>query len=91
MSDMIKKILIVTTNFRGYDKKVTCFSNKEEMISHMDEEVPFFLETKLRELGADVEIEKPWSEHVCVDGKIITGQNPRSSLLLAEQVVDVLS
>ncbi len=69
------------------DKKVTSLTNKEEHIGKTDEIVPFLLETKLRELGARFEDAAPWSEHVCVDGKIITGQNPQSALLLAEKVV----
>ena len=73
------------------DKKVTSFTNKEEHIVKKDERVPFLLETKIRELGARFEDAAPWSEHVCVDGKIITGQNPQSALLLAEKVVEILS
>lgn len=73
------------------DKKVTSFTNKEEHIMKLDQAVPFLLETKLRELGAKFEDSIPWSEHVCVDGKIITGQNPQSSLLLSEKVVAALS
>lgn len=73
------------------DKKITSFTNKEEHIMKLDAAVPFLLETKLRELGARFEDGTPWVEHVCVDGKIITGQNPKSSLLLAEKVVSALS
>lgn len=69
-------------------KKVTSFTNKEEHIKKLDEAVPFLLETKLRELGADFKDAEPFSEHVVVDGNLITGQNPQSSLLLAEKVVD---
>jgi len=72
------------------DKKVTALTNKEEHITKMDEFVPFLLETKLRELGAKFEDGEPWSEHVCVDGNIITGQNQKSTLLLAEKVVAAL-
>lgn len=71
-------------------KKVTSFTNKEEYIQKMVELVPFLLETKLRELGANFEDAEPWSEHVCVDSNIITGQNPQSSLLLAESVINSL-
>ena len=73
------------------DKKITSFTNKEEQIVKLTEDVPFLLETKLRELGAKFEDSKPWSEHVCVDENIITGQNPQSALLLAEHVVEYLS
>lgn len=73
------------------NKKVTSFTNKEEQIIKLTEDVPFLLETRLRELGAEFEDAKPWSEHVCVDGNIITGQNPQSALLLSEKVVEYLS
>lgn len=73
------------------DKKVTCFTNKEEHIVKKDELVPFLLETKIRELGAKFEDAAPWSEHICVDKNLITGQNPQSALLLAEKVVEALS
>lgn len=73
------------------NKKITAFTNKEEKITHHDEDVPFLLETRLRELGAHFEDAAPWSEHVCVDKNIITGQNPQSALLLAEKIVESLS
>ncbi len=73
------------------DKKVTCFTNKEEKIVKHEEDVPFLLETRIRELGARFEDASPWAEHVCVDEKLITGQNPQSALLLAEEVVRFLS
>ena len=73
------------------DKKVTCFRNKEEHIVKRDEAVPFLLETKIRDLGAKFEEASPWSEHVCSDSNLITGQNPKSALLLAEKVIKSLS
>lgn len=72
-------------------RKITSLTNKEEHIKKMDESVPFLLETKLRKLGAEFEDADPWTEHVCVDKQFITGQNPQSSLLLAEKVVKKLS
>ncbi len=72
-------------------KKVTCFTNREEQIVHKTELVPFLLEDKIRELGAIFEESSPWSEHVCVDGNIVTGQNPQSSTLLAEKIIDFLN
>lgn len=72
------------------NKKITAFTNNEEKIVHKTELVPFSLEDKLKELGAIFEKSAPWSKNVCVDGKIITGQNPQSSTLLAEKVIDLL-
>ena len=53
--------------------------------------MPFLLETKLKELGANYIEMKPWSEHVEVDNNIITGQNQNSAALLAEKVIEKLN
>ena len=72
-----------------FDKKfVTCFTNEEEGIVKLKELVPFLLETRIRELGANFIAEKPWAEHVEVDGNLITGQNQNSALLIAEKIVE---
>lgn len=71
-------------------KRITAFTNEEEKIVKLDDLVPFLLETKLRELGAEFVAQKPWSEHVEVDGNLITGQNQKSALLIAEKIVTFL-
>ena len=72
-----------------FDKKfVTCFTNEEEGIVKLKELVPFLLVTRIRELGGNFIAEKPWSEHVEVDGNLITGQNQNSALLIAEKIVE---
>ena len=73
------------------NKKITSFTNKEEHIIKFDEFMPFLLETKLKELGANYIEMKPWSEHVEVDNNIITGQNQNSATLLAEKVIEKLN
>lgn len=73
------------------DKKfVTCFTNEEEGIVKLKELVPFLLESRMRELGGNFIAEKPWAEHVEVDGNLITGQNQNSALLIAEKIVEYL-
>lgn len=69
-------------------KRVTAFTNEEEGIVKLRELVPFLLETCLINLGAEFVAEKPWSEHVEVDGNLITGQNQNSALLIAEKIVE---
>lgn len=71
--------------------KVTGFTNKEEKIMKNDKSVPFLLQNKLCSLGACFEEDEPWKEHVVTNRNIITGQNPQSSLALAEHVVKKLS
>ena len=73
------------------NKKITSFTNKEEHIIKFDEFVPFLLETKLKELGANFVENKPWSEHVEVDNNIVTGQNQNSATLLAEKIIEKLN
>ncbi|MEJ2553225.1 MAG: type 1 glutamine amidotransferase domain-containing protein, partial [Gammaproteobacteria bacterium] len=46
---------------------------------------------KLRNLGAEVEVAPQWQAHVVVDGNLITGQNPQSSLKSAEALIQALS
>lgn len=71
-------------------RKVTSFSNKEEVIAGLNKDVPFALETKLKELGADYSAKEPWSSYVVVDKNLITGQNPQSSEELAKAIVNCL-
>ncbi len=71
-------------------KHVTCFTDKEEKIVKMTEFMPFSLENKVKELGADFIEHKPWSEHVEISENIITGQNQNSALLTAEAVISLL-
>lgn len=70
------------------NKRITCFTNEEEGIVKLQELVPFLLETRLVNLGAEFVAEKPWAEHVEVDGNLITGQNQNSALLIAEKIIE---
>jgi putative intracellular protease/amidase len=56
----------------------------------MQDAVPFLLESRLRELGADFQDAQNWSDNVVVDGKLITGQNPQSSGSIALSIVNEL-
>lgn len=52
--------------------------------------VPFLLETRLRELGANFEDAADWQPQSVADGKLVTGQNPASSDGAAEKVLALL-
>lgn len=52
--------------------------------------MPFLLESKLREHGADFSKKDAWNPYAVVDGRVVTGQNPMSSELTAQKVVEVL-
>ncbi|WP_325050507.1 type 1 glutamine amidotransferase domain-containing protein [Falsibacillus albus] len=69
---------------------MTAFTNEEEQQTGLDSLMPFLLESKLREQGAQFEASQAWSDHVVEDGNFITGQNPQSSQSAAEAFVKAL-
>lgn len=71
-------------------RTITGFSDEEERIGGLADRAPFLLESSLRELGADIDVAEPWSDHVVVDGQLITGQNPQSSASAAAALVAAL-
>lgn len=73
------------------NKKITSFTNKEEEIVKLTEFVPFLLEDKLKELGANFVSKAPWQEHVEIDRNIITAQNQNSAELLAQKIIGYFS
>jgi putative intracellular protease/amidase len=48
------------------------------------------LETKLRELGADFQSADNFQPFAIQSGNLITGQNPASSLLVANKILEAL-
>jgi len=74
--------LVKSTAIKG--KKITCFSDTEEGMVKLTDKVPFLLETKLKELGAIVEVGDPWGDKAVRDGNLVTGQNPQSSISTAK-------
>jgi len=71
-------------------KKVNAFTNEEEIAVKLEKVVPFALETKLIERGAKFEKSGLWQEHVTVDGRLITGQNPQSAKGVGEAILKEL-
>ena len=72
-------------------RKVAAFTNEEERTVQLDGLMPFLLEDKLRDLGAEVWTMSAWQDNVVVDDNLITGQNPQSSASAAERVIERLS
>lgn len=72
-------------------KKITAFSNEEEILTNKSEFIPFSLEDKLKKAGAIFVKEKPGIPNVVIGENIITGQNPKSSELIAKAVIDSFS
>jgi putative intracellular protease/amidase len=71
-------------------KRLTAFTNEEEREVGLDKAVPFLLEDKLREEGANFDKAPNWSDHVVTDGMLITGQNPQSAASAARAVIAAL-
>jgi putative intracellular protease/amidase len=72
-------------------KKVTGFTNTEEALAFRSDNVPYKLETRLKELGADFHAAVvPYTTHIEEDGLLITGQNPSSAGPTAKALIKVL-
>ncbi|MFN3202415.1 MAG: type 1 glutamine amidotransferase domain-containing protein [Bradymonadia bacterium] len=72
-------------------KRVAAFTNAEETAVELTEVVPFLLESKMRERGAEFIGVENFKANVAVSDRLITGQNPASAMGVAEQVVKRLS
>jgi putative intracellular protease/amidase len=60
------------------DKKVTCFTNDEEKKLNYAEQLPFFLEDRVRERGAKMEKSDPFTPKVVEEQQLLTAQNHQS-------------
>lgn len=71
-------------------KQLTAFTNAEEEASGLAPEMPFALETRLGQEGAEFSAGPNYQAHVVRDGWLVTGQNPASSSELADQLIAML-
>ncbi|WP_395077201.1 type 1 glutamine amidotransferase domain-containing protein [Flavobacterium sp.] len=71
-------------------KKVTGFSNTEEEAVGLTKVVPFLLEDELSKNGATYSKKENWQPYAVEDGLLITGQNPASSKLVAQKLLQQL-
>ncbi|MFJ4455863.1 type 1 glutamine amidotransferase domain-containing protein [Pseudomonas sp. NPDC089392] len=70
------------------DRQVTGFSNTEEKLVELDKVVPFLTEHELGARGGSYsKHDDPWQPYVIADDRLITGQNPASTALLADKVL----
>lgn len=70
-------------------RRMTGFTNEEEQMFGKKwlKEFPFLLETRMRENGANWEEAALMMPKLVVDGRLITGQNPFSTVQTAEAIV----
>lgn len=71
-------------------RRVAAFSNSEEVAAGMDKQVPFALESRIRDLGARYESGPDFKPFAVRDGRLVTGQNPASSERVAELVLEAV-
>lgn len=71
-------------------KTVAAFTDDEERAVKLDKDMPFLLESKLRELGARIDKKENFAAHAVKDGNLITGQNPASSEATAKLLIEAL-
>lgn len=77
-----------TWPFAGY--RLTGFTDAEETAAGLAGAMPWLLQSRLVELGAQFDEGTPWQSHIAVDRNVYTGQNPGSSADLAAALVDAL-
>ncbi|WP_422178073.1 type 1 glutamine amidotransferase domain-containing protein [Caulobacter sp.] len=71
-------------------KRVTGFTNTEEEAVQLTHVVPFLVEDELRRLGGVYEKTDDWLPFAVVDGRLVTGQNPASSTVGAQELLRLL-
>lgn len=71
-------------------KRLAAFTNAEEAAVGLDKIVPFALESVLKDRGAKHEAAPMWASFAIRDGNLVTGQNPASSVAVAEATLAAL-
>jgi putative intracellular protease/amidase len=78
-------------SFAFAGRRLTVFTNEEELGGGTGENTPWLVEDALKNKGAVIENGAAWSSNVVRDRNLITGQNPQSSEDLAKEVVKALA
>lgn len=71
-------------------KSVTGFSNSEEQAVGLMDVVPFRVEDQLKKNGGKYSQAADWQAYAVTDGNLITGQNPSSSVAVAQALLELL-
>ncbi|VDC03377.1 unnamed protein product [Peniophora sp. CBMAI 1063] len=73
------------------ERVATAFSDVEEAALNFTADVPFAVETRIRERGGKYEkAPENFGVKVCIDGKLYTGQNPASAKALGDAIAKAL-
>lgn len=71
-------------------KRVSAFTDEEEVAVGLQDVVPFLLASTLIERGAKHEAAANWTRQVVSDQRLVTGQNPQSATGVGEAMRDLL-
>ncbi len=71
-------------------KAVSSFTNEEEAAVGLTEVVPFLLESKLIDRGAEFTKAPNFEAHTAVSDRLVTGQNPASAAGVGERMVELI-
>jgi putative intracellular protease/amidase len=71
-------------------RRVSAFTDSEERAAGLDDDVPFLLETRLRELGANYVSGADFQPFAVRDGNLVTGQNPASATEVARLTLEAV-
>lgn len=71
-------------------KAITGFTNSEEAAVQLTDVVPFLLEDEFIKRGSDFQKVADWNAFAIQDGLLISGQNPMSSELTAQKLLNAL-
>jgi putative intracellular protease/amidase len=71
-------------------KRVSSFTNEEEVAVELSDVVPFLLESIWTKRGAEHTKAPNFQAHVEVSDRLVTGQNPASATGVGEQMVQLL-
>lgn len=72
-------------------RRIAAFTDSEEHAVGLQDAVPFLLETKLREMGAQHEAAPDFEAFAIRDGALVTGQNPASAQKTADLVLEAVA
>lgn len=84
----VKKI--DSNEFLVKNRKITCFSDREEKEMGMEKVLPYLIEDRLKERGARIEVVEPNKSKVVVDERLITAQNSQSIKEFVQQITENL-
>jgi putative intracellular protease/amidase len=72
-------------------RRVTGYANIEERLIQLTKHVPYLLEDELKQRGGDYRRGFPFTPHVEVDERVISGQNPQSAKAVAQALLACLT